>query len=75
MRFATANASLCWLLFMVIPIFASSPPVKTYKCKGPKIWQEKRLYLTLTQVRVGVEAGAGEVSEDRTRLLQFQIGT
>ena len=33
------------------------------------------LYLPLTQMRVSVEAGAGEVSEDRTRLLEFQIGT
>ena len=60
---------------MVIPIFAISLPVKTYKCKGPKIWYEKRLYLPFTLVRVGVEAGAGEVSEDRARLLEFQIGT
>ena len=61
-------------ILMVIPIFAISPPVKMYKCKGPKIWFEKRLYLPLPQVRVAVEAGAGEVSEDRTRLLEFQIG-
>ncbi len=27
-----------------------------------------------TQVRVAVEAGAGEVIEDRARLLEFQIG-
>ncbi len=31
-------------------------------------------YSPLTLVRVSVEAGAGEVSEDRARLLEFQIG-
>ena len=33
------------------------------------------LYLPLTQMRVSVEAGAGEVSENRTWLLEFQFGT
>ncbi len=32
------------------------------------------LYSSATQERVTVEAGAGEVSEDRARLLEFQIG-
>jgi hypothetical protein len=32
------------------------------------------LYSPATQERVAVEAGAGEVSEDRVRLLEFQIG-
>ncbi len=35
----------------------------------------QRLYSPATQERVSVEAGAGEVSEDRARLLEFQIGT
>ena len=33
-----------------------------------------KLYSAATQVRVAVEAGAGEVIEDRARLLEFQIG-
>ncbi len=32
------------------------------------------LYSPETRVRVAVEAGAGEVIEDRARLLEFQIG-
>ena len=32
------------------------------------------MYSSLTQVRVAVEAGAGEVIEYRARLLEFQIG-
>ncbi len=32
------------------------------------------LYSSATLERVAVEAGAGEVSEDRARLLEFQIG-
>ena len=32
------------------------------------------LYSPATQVRVAVEAGAGEVIEERARLLEFQIG-
>ena len=32
------------------------------------------LYSPATQERVAVEAGAGEVIEDRARLLEFQIG-
>ncbi len=32
------------------------------------------LYSPATQVRVAVEAGAGEVIEGRVRLLEFQIG-
>ena len=32
------------------------------------------LYPPATQERVAVEAGAGEVVEDRARLLEFQIG-
>ena len=32
------------------------------------------LYSSATQERVSVEAGAGEVIEDRARLLEFQIG-
>ncbi len=33
------------------------------------------LYSPATQVRVSVEAGAGEVIEDQARLLELQIGT
>ncbi len=33
----------------------------------------KELYSPATLERVAVEAGAGEVSEDRARLLEFQI--
>ena len=32
------------------------------------------LYSLLTQIRVAVEAGAGVVSEDRARLMEFKIG-
>ncbi len=32
------------------------------------------LYSPATLERVAVEVGAGEVSEDRARLLEFQIG-
>ena len=32
------------------------------------------MYSPATQERVAVEAGAGEVSEDRARLLELQIG-
>ncbi len=32
------------------------------------------LYSPVTQERVSVEAGVGVVSEDRARLLEFQIG-
>ncbi len=38
------------------------------------IWLDGRLYSPATQERVSVEAGAGEVIEDRARLLEFQIG-
>ncbi len=32
------------------------------------------LYPPATQERIAVQSGAGEVSEDRARLLEFQIG-
>lgn len=32
------------------------------------------LYSLLTQICVAVEAGAGVVSEDRARLMEFNIG-
>ncbi len=39
--------------------------------QGPPDYE---LYSPATQERVSVEAGAGEVIEDRARLLEFQIG-
>ena len=46
-----------------------------YSLPGLPVTALTELYSPATHERVAVEAGAGEVSEYRTRLLEFQIGT